>query len=159
MEIQIDWVQLFSNFGSSVVIAIITAIITVRLALNRFYAEKWWERKYSSYASVIESLHHVKNHADTNLTFALRNREISAEGDAHLNSKLEGAMAELRMQLDIGAFLLSKEAVNVMNKLMLELEQSTSVESWQEHLELKIIAVNKCLPRMRLIARNELNAK
>jgi hypothetical protein len=134
----------------------LTAVLTVRLALRRFYAEKWWERKMAAYAAVIESLHHVRNHADTNLTFSMRGRDVPEEGERQLAEKLQGAMAELRKQVDIGDFVLSQEAVTSMNKLMCELDTSTKTDSWQEHLELKLAAIDECLTNMRRIARKDL---
>jgi len=49
-----DWVTTGINFAASIVVAVITARLTVHLAIKRFYAEKWWERRYSAYAAIIE---------------------------------------------------------------------------------------------------------
>jgi hypothetical protein len=144
------------SFSGSVIVAVITSILTVRLALKRFYAEKWWERRCLAYTAIIDALHHVKNHADTNLDFSYRGRNLPEHGDKALTEKLESAMAELRKQLDIGSFILSEAAVNAMNKLMIELNASTKVETWQEHLQLKLSAVDICLSSMRQIARKDL---
>lgn len=151
-----DWTGPLLSFGSSVVVAIIVAVLTVHLALRRFYTEKWWERKSAAYTAIIEALHHVRNHADTNLTFSMTGRELPETGEKELTEKLQGAMAELRKQLDIGNFVLSEEAVATMNKLMTELDASTNTNHWQEHLELKLTAVDRCLSNMRHIARKDL---
>jgi ABC-type uncharacterized transport system YnjBCD permease subunit len=71
-----DWIGPLLSFLASMVIAVVTARLTVRLALRRFYAEKSWERKSAAYASIIEALHHVKNHADTILAFLSRGRDL-----------------------------------------------------------------------------------
>ena len=110
----------------------------------------------ATYASVIESLHHVRNYADTNLDFSLRGRDLPPEGEADLVDKLRSAMADLRKHRDIGNFILSEAAISSMNKLMVDLEASTNTVHWQEHLELKLIAVDGCLKTMRDIARLEL---
>lgn len=154
-----NWLGSLVSFGGSVIVAIITALLTVRLALKRFYAEKWWERQIAAYESIFEALHHVRNHADTNLTFSLRGRELPEEGERELDAKLRGAMAELRKQLDIGDFVLSEDAVHVMGKLMSDLENSTQTTLWQEHLELKLASVDSCLSSIRLIARKDLRLK
>lgn len=151
-----EWTGPLLSFGSSVVVAVITATLTVRFALRRFYAEKWWERKSAAYTAIIEALHHVRNHADTNLTFSLRARDLPEQGEQDLIGKLQEAMAELRKQLDIGNFVLSEEAVAVITMFMTELEASTKTTNWQEHLELKLAAVDNCLSNMRHIARKDL---
>ncbi|MBZ5794474.1 hypothetical protein K8353_30570 [Burkholderia contaminans] len=153
------WLGPLASFGGSVIVAIITALLTVRLALKRFYAEKWWERQSAAYESIFEALHHVRNHADTNLSFSLRGRELPEEGERELTEKLQGAMAELRKQVDIGSFVLSESAIRVMVKLMSDLDESTKTTCWQEHLELKLASVDSCLSSMRLIARKDLRLK
>lgn len=151
-----DAPTLLSNLATGVVVAIVTARLTVHLALKRFYAEKWWERKSAAYLAIIEALHHVRNHADTNLNFSLRGKDLPAEGDKQLTVKLQEAMADLRKHWDMGSFVISEEAVAAMNTLMSELESSTNTTLWQEHLELKLQSVDKCLSSMRNIARQDL---
>src|SRR6266536_1374619 len=46
------------------VIAVVTAIITVRLALRRFYSERWWERKAQAYSDILEALYISQAYAD-----------------------------------------------------------------------------------------------
>ena len=142
---------------SSVVVAVLTSFLTVHFALKRFYAEKAWERKNSAYTAIIESLHHVHNHADTNLSFVLRNADLPESGDKTLTENLQNAMAELRKQLDIGNFVIADDAVKAMDELMSGLEDSTHAVCWQDHLEIKLAAVNKCLACMRKIARRDLS--
>lgn len=143
-------------FAGSIFVAIVTSHVTVRLALRRFYAEKWWERKSAAYAAIIEALHHVRNHADTNLTFSMEQRELSDKDRNYLSQKLQQAMAELRLQLDVGDFVISDAAVAVMRKLMNELEGSTHADTWEQHLDIRLEAVNTCLTSMRLLARSDL---
>jgi hypothetical protein len=52
------------QFASSLVVAIIVAILTVQLSLRRFYREKWWERRLDAYTRVIEALHHMQRSLD-----------------------------------------------------------------------------------------------
>ncbi len=145
------------NLGTSLVTAVVSSIIAVKLALRRFYSEKWWEKKCAAYSSIMEAIHNVREHADTNHAFSLRGKELPAVGDEQLTKKLQEAMAELRKQRDIGSFVISKEAVLLLNELFASLDASTRTESWQEHLQLKLAAVDKCLPEFRRIAKNDLN--
>jgi nucleoid-associated protein YejK len=143
-------------FISSIFVAVITSVLTVRLALKRFYTEKNWERKNIAYTAIIESLHHVRNRADTNLTFALEKAELPEAGSKELTEKLKTAMAELRKQIDIGNFVIADDAVQAMNELMVALENSTHAICWEEHLEMKLSAVDQCLQKIRNIARRDL---
>jgi hypothetical protein len=154
-----EWSTLFGNIVSGIVIAVISARLTVHFALKRFYSEKWWERKTEAYIAIIEALHHVRNHADTNLTFSMRNRELPEQGEKRLTEQLEGAMAELRKRADIGSFIISEEAVSALGAFMNELDGSAKTADWVEHLELKLTAVDKCLDTMRRIAKSDLRLK
>jgi len=145
------------TFLTGIVVAVVSARLTVKYALTRFYSEKWWERKVSAYTSIIEALHHVRDYADTNLEFEKRGMDVPEEGDKELTERLQQAMKELRKQWDIGNFIISDAAVEVLNTLMCELDQSTQNVTWSTHLILKLEAVDKCLSSMRTIARADLN--
>src|SRR5258708_40148272 len=89
---------LIFSFFSSVVVAVFTAVVTVRLALRRFYAEKSWERKSVAYGAVLEALHHVRNHADTNLTFSIRGKELPPPREQHMTNKMRNTTPDPRKQ-------------------------------------------------------------
>jgi hypothetical protein len=41
----------------NIVTAVVAAIVTVRLAIRRFYAERWWERKAIAYETLLGAMH------------------------------------------------------------------------------------------------------
>lgn len=45
-------------------VAAATAYVTVYLALRRFHAERWWERKAAAYDRLLGALADLKRHAD-----------------------------------------------------------------------------------------------
>ncbi len=151
-----NWSQVVAGLASAIFVSVVTAVLTVRLALRRFYSEKWWERRSDAYSEIIRALHHVREHADTNLQFALRDKDLPEEGDARLTKEMQEAIGQLRLHRDLGVFVICDEAVDLLNVLFKELDDSTKTQWWQEHLELKIMAVDKCLKEMRRVARKEL---
>ena len=40
----------------SLLVAVVTAFVTVRLSLSNFYSQKWWERKAEVYSTILEAL-------------------------------------------------------------------------------------------------------
>jgi hypothetical protein len=46
-----------SSLLPSLIVGICTAIFSVRLALRRFHAERWWERKAEAYSQIEEALY------------------------------------------------------------------------------------------------------
>jgi hypothetical protein len=155
----LDLMASIFTLGTSITVAVISSILAVRLALRRFYSEKWWERKIAAYIAIIEALHYVREHADTNLDFELRDRKIPLEASKELTEKLQEAMRQLRKQRDTGSLVISEKAVAELNRLFKELEASTATTHWQEHLEIRLAAVDKCLPEFRRIALGDLKLK
>ncbi|MBS0580636.1 MAG: hypothetical protein JSR36_15370 [Proteobacteria bacterium] len=142
---------------SSLLVGLVTAVVTVRLALRRFYSEKWWERKSAAYTEILESTHHLREHADTHFEFELRGRELPPEGKARLEKNLQKAMADLRLRRDVGSFVISEEATKLLNALLVELEKSTQENTFFEYLDHRVAAIDKFLPEMRRIARQDLS--
>jgi len=142
--------------ASSILVAVISAHLAVKLALKRFYSEKWWERRAQAYALIIESIHHIREHASTNLVFSQHGKELPPDGDKDLTTKLQQAIAELRKQRDIGSFVISEEAVSLLNDLFTALDASTQTTIWHEHLEMKISAIDDLLPLFRQAAASHL---
>ncbi|HDL7646051.1 TPA: hypothetical protein PXO92_002666 [Yersinia enterocolitica] len=50
----------FMTLVVPITIGAVAAGITAYLALNRFYREKWWEKKHASYNQLIEKLFEIK---------------------------------------------------------------------------------------------------
>lgn len=55
---------MWTDLAGQVLLAVITAAVTVRLSLRNFYTEKWWERQAEAYSEILESLSHMKRHTD-----------------------------------------------------------------------------------------------
>lgn len=72
---------------------------------------------------------------------------------------MKSAMAELRKQRDIGQLLLSENAIELVNHLFDGLDHSTKVNTWLEHLERKMIAIDTFLPAFSQIARRDLKVQ
>jgi hypothetical protein len=53
--------RILVDLVQGIVVAITTSLIAVKLALRRFYSEKWWEQKLSAYTRIIEALSQMKD--------------------------------------------------------------------------------------------------
>jgi hypothetical protein len=155
-----NWFQLFTQLISAIILAVVTAVVTVRLALRRFYSEKWWERKAGAYAAIMQSMHHVREHADTHLAFETKAQiPMQPEDQEKLKRELQEAMADLRKHRDIGSFVISDEATALLNALFKELEASARIgheRSYFEYLDYRVGALDSALAEMRRIARKDL---
>lgn len=56
----VNLTQILIGFVLSVVASIISAFVTVRLSLNQFRSQRWWEKKAERYSQIIEHLSHLE---------------------------------------------------------------------------------------------------
>ncbi len=84
---RLNSISLGANLVIGIVVAIVSARVTVSLALRRFYAEKWWERKWEAYTGIINALHHMKNYDDHHLAFAEHSIDLPEEANVELTQK------------------------------------------------------------------------
>ena len=147
------------SFIGSVVAAVVSAWITARLSLRKFYSEKQWARTSAAYSNIIEAMHHIREHADTNLAFEGKALQIPADGKQKLNAHLQRAIADLRRHRDVGSFVISSEAVGIINGLFAELDKSVEIgsnQSFFEYCDYRVGAVDQALGKIRDAARSDL---
>lgn len=129
------------------------------LEASKLQFEKSWERKAEAYQRILEALHHLKNHAEHELkSYEINNpfqRPKVEKVLEELDTKMVCATAEIRKWVDIGASVISEEAVSALCTLQIELDQSTIPNDFREHLNLKLSAINKCLDSMLHITKND----
>lgn len=156
------WLTGALTLSSGLIVAVVSSLLTVRLALRRFYSEKWWERKAAAYTAIMESMHHVREHADTHLAFELNGRELPADGKDKLDRELRQAVADLRRHRDVGSLVISAEATAALNELFQELEKSAQIgheRSFFEYLDYRVGALDRSLQNMRRMARQDLSLR
>ena len=147
------------SFAGSIIAAVVSAWITARLSLRKFYSEKQWERKSAAYSNIIEAMHHIREHADTNLAFEGKALQIPADGEKKLDANLRNAMADLRRNRDVGSFVISIEAIDIINEFFAEMDKSVEIgknQSFFEYCDYRVGAVDQALVRIREAARSDL---
>lgn len=138
----------------SLVVAPLTAYLTVRFALQRFYREKWWEAKMRAYTDIIQALHHMRRDLEISIRRELSGRE---ETDYHRKwaEKHYAAWDEIYKQIDMGEFLFSAKSLSILKRF----ERASDIEideGYYLHLEQLQSAVEDCLPSIRGAAREDL---
>lgn len=156
------------NILSSLVIAVATSFITVRISLHRFYVEKWWERRLQAYQAIIYALYDMKRYVDEYLWgfYDWQERQMNSPQNERdrveerdyreLLNKSKVAEIEINRARAVGDFLVSKKAVQCLQELQSELRDARAYEDLDERLENEAKALGKCLERMRACAIVEL---
>ena len=154
--------QVFSialNILTGILIAAISSWITVQLSLRRFRAEKWWERKADAYSKVIEALHNSKAFSDHFLNVEIEGGKLPEEREKELRSRGKVASDEILKTMDVGAFLLSDEALNRLRQYQKDADAASDQPEWFLYLEADLAAANKCLRDIIVIAKKDLKTK
>lgn len=94
----------------------VSAFITVRLALNRFYREKHWEKKSEAYSSIMDALYTIKKCSKIFSENDLRDLRISEEESNLLSQKYTNAYDEFERRVDISIHILSDEAQDLIRE-------------------------------------------
>ncbi len=163
----IDNVTLLCDFLADIIklivpgaiIAILSALITVRLAIRRFHEEKWWEKKVESYTSIFEVLHrfkiYVSQHYDQQI---LRDRSEKQMGA--LEKEWRTTSREYARLRDLASFYLSKEALAILKayenrKSKIRSEENDRFRRIEDDLE----AVGECLKKLKEAAKKDLKIR
>ncbi len=157
-----NWMFLFEliiKLLPGLIIAIITAIVTVHLSLRRFHSEQWWVRKADSYSKIVKSLHQVKAYCEDQMEYIEMHQDPSDNKEKELQQKLKKAVEQIRQAVDIGSFFISLEAERTMVSLWDEMEMAKNEPSFYEYLNLKLKCVNKALKSIKTQARKDLGVK
>lgn len=140
----------------SLLVAVLTAFITVRLSLKRFRSERWWERKADSYSRIVESIHQMKAWCEDQMESIETGREISEEKEKELRIKFNKASDEIRRAVDIGSFFISSDSEKVLRDLKKELDKAKHEQSFYEYLDYKFASLKGGLAQIQIQAKKDL---
>ncbi len=161
--------QFALSIMSGIVIATITAWVTVRLSLRQFYKEKWWERRAKAYQNIIEALYDMKRFTDECLAgyreweySQMDGQEVevseeSARRHQELLRKHKDAAENIDRVTAIGAFVISAKAIKYLTELQAELEDAKRIPDDDVQMENEAAALGRCIERVRECAKKELN--
>jgi hypothetical protein len=149
--------QAFVTILTGILIAGATSWITVQLSLRKFRSEKWWERKADAYTRILDALHKSKKFSDEHLEAEYRAKEVSEDRDKELRKLAKESREELLRAVDVGAFLLCGDAVEVLKDYEREVDKLSEYETWYEYIDADNTINHRTLLKLIPIARKDLN--
>jgi len=153
-----ETLNLIETLGGQIVVASITTMIAVHLALGRFRQEKWWEKKYDAYEEILRALHHMKrDFSDSYERLTESKRDRTPEQEAAFTKAFQTASADLMRHRDLGDFLLSVRAVELLAEFGRgTVEASGGAKQYWEYLDANLIVISATLDQMRTEAKRDL---
>ena len=149
------YIQLLLSLIPSFVVAVITAHMTVKLSLRRFYTERWWEKKADVYSRIVDALHKHKKYAQNKL-----NNEFVENPDTSKDKRLEQQWLEGKKELehavDLGAFIISEESEMILQKFLERKLPDFREVPFYEIIETDIKHVQECLTEIKSAAKRDL---
>lgn len=141
------------------VIAIAASILTVRLSIKRFHAEKWWERKEEAYSSVLSIIHgyhdytvkHIEDAMDPGKTGDSEKKAWEADWRS-FNRKYAKAR-------NLAALHLSEKALLVLDAYDVDKRNAMNDGDYLDWMESDRAASKKCLDNLIDVAKEDLEVK
>ena len=152
------WLSTFlTNVLPAMVVGICTALISVKLALRRYRAERWWERKAEAYSRIVEALHALMEYCST-MADDDRGVRLSEQRKKELGDECHRAYLELRKATGIGAYIISDEAAEVLSKLEARpaLDPDPRKHAFHEVMDADYEGYKQALGEIRLLAKQDL---
>jgi hypothetical protein len=121
---------------ASLLLSLFAAWVAVWLSRNKFRSERWWEKKVEAYERVIDAFHKAKRYDSEHLRAAELDIEVDDDRQAQLKAHAAEARDEILRSADIGSFILSPKALEILGRYKKKSENMPRQESWWEHLEM-----------------------
>ena len=145
------------DIAERVLIAIITAGVTVRLSLRNFSTQKWWEKQAEVYSAILESLSHMKHYIDDYLRREETHESIPAERRELLFRRWRDSKDRIEQVTHVGAFIISDDAEAHLKTLRRELDAADKGDNdWYGTAGREWDALDKCIKAIRECAREDL---
>ena len=152
-----QWLStILSTVLPSLVVGVCTAIITVRLSLRRFHAERWWERKAEAYSRIVEALHSVMVYWSARLREEQTGQKLDKERGKRLFEDYNRAARELNKAAGVGAYIISEDVATSLRRLQERPRMDPGDCAWLEIYEEEYDAHSKALTEIRQLAKKDL---
>jgi len=142
-----------------VLLSVLTAIVTVRLSLRRFYAEKWWERKDEAYCRIFEALYWLMNYYNVKYQEDIEKRRVSGDRSKQLEKQFLSADMEIEKAVAVGSFVLCDEAIACLKRFRDRPRLSFDDYEIFEMAERDMKYLDECLSELKKIAKRDLKLK
>lgn len=140
-------------------ISILVAVITVKLSLKKFRSEKWWEKKAEAYSKIVDALHQLKNYCEQKLPAEYGEPSLSPEKEKELGQQHQTAYRELVKALDVGSFIITDEAVKILETYQNRPGLNYYENSLCDIIECDLKYIKECLRDFKLAAKKDLGIK
>lgn len=150
--------QILVAFIPSLLTAVLTAFIAVRLSIRQFHSQRWWEKKAETYSAILERLSELQFTLSEYLADWEKVRDIGPERAKRLHILSEDARISIAKAAAMGSFIVSDEAARVLEKLRMELDTEDGANPGDD-MGRGYDALKEAIPKIRAEAKKDLRVK
>ena len=155
-----NWIpDILKAIFPTLIVVVFTSILTVHLAIRRFYKEKWWEKKHETYSHLIETLHHLKNYAAEQYEGEINPDYITEKKRQELTRDWNKFSREFTKLRDLASFHLSDEAVAILDEYQKKKAEARKSRTIFEWIDGDLAAASQCLEALKEAAKRDLKVK
>jgi hypothetical protein len=148
--------QFVASFVTPLLVAVVTAVLTVQLSFRRFQAERWWDRKADAYSKIIEALHHILAHTSMTYEEKIYGNDPSEEYKQKVVESYRQSIIDLEFATGVGAYVISDEAAKILTELA---KFEPPDENWAVALEDDMKKYERTLAKIRELAKKDLKVR
>lgn len=136
-----------TDFLIKITPGIVAAIVASRLAVNKFYKERNWDRKEKAYAEIINALYDMIKYFRIQKEDYGQGTGLSENKEAKLYADYVNAASSLSRATDIGSFYISSKAnmvlVELRNRKLLDFREEPRFEIYESECQAHQLALDK----------------
>lgn len=152
--------EILAAIAIAIISSVISSLLTFKLSLRKFRTEKWWELKAEAYQKVIKALHEYKSLSGAYLDAFENEGSLLDKDKKKLKQRSGNARKIIYRYTDIGAFWMTKEAIDSLEKYQDELNDlvnTSTVMDFHEIMESDYDITTKCLKNIIIVAKQDLS--
>lgn len=140
----------------AILTAIVTSAVSVRLALRRFRAERWFDRKVHAYEALFEATTDFQRHSEVHLSRIEEGIAFRNEYLAQLAERASHAYSQIRKSAAMGEFMFSTKSAERIHRFAAALELAARENDVHERHSLNVDAASGALTDLRALAKADL---
>ncbi|WP_024334653.1 hypothetical protein [Desulfotignum balticum] len=147
---------ILNNILPGVVVAFITSIVTVKLSINKFRSERWWERKADTYSKIVTSIHQLLACCEDHVEYIESGMEDDSNAEKRFQNAILAATGQMDKTLEAGSFFISSDSEKVIKNLKMNLEKAKDQSGFDEYFTYIFESLKEGLSEIQRLAKKDL---
>lgn len=142
----------------ALIVALVSPVVTVRVALKQFYSQKWWEQKSEAYVGLIQFLseyQHACGELFNHFALDIQNNKFKERMERDRSKAYE----EIQKIHSKGQFVFPKAALFELKKFIDKVNKADSKEDFVGALDNQYGYAKECIEALNTIGRKDLRIR